>query len=75
MKTFIHLIFTCFISVGAFFGAFNSPVPFPLYGVAFGVWIIFIWRLNVRMKRDAKRRFHERMFEDYMRERARHIRF
>ncbi|WP_345213997.1 hypothetical protein [Mucilaginibacter gynuensis] len=75
MKTLIHFFITCFISTGALFGALSVLNPFPLFAVAFGVWGLFFWRWNVRMKRDAKKRYHERMFEEYMRERSRHVRF
>lgn len=72
MKTFIYLIFTCFISTGAFYGALNLTNPFPLYGVAFGVWALFLWGLNRRMKKDAARRFHQRMFDLHMRSNYHH---
>ncbi|MGN6639842.1 MAG: hypothetical protein ACTHJ8_13110 [Mucilaginibacter sp.] len=67
MKTFIYLIFTCLISTCAFYGALNLKNPFPCFAVAFGVWALFLWALNRRMKKHAARRFRERLFEDYMR--------
>lgn len=69
MKTFAHLIFTCLISTFSFWGALGSKTdPWPCYGIAFGIWAIFLWRLNVRMKRaEKKRRLDEYQFREYMR--------
>jgi hypothetical protein len=67
MKTVVYLIFTCFISTGAFMGALYSKTPFLLYAVGFGVWALFLWGLNRRMKKNAERRNMERNFQDHMR--------
>lgn len=67
MKTFVYLIFTCFISTGAFMGALSSETPFLLYAVGFGIWALFLWGLNRRMKKNAERRDMERHFQEYMR--------
>ena len=67
MKTFVYLVFTCFISTGAFMGALYSKTPFLLYAVGFGIWVLFIWGLNRRMKKNAERRDRERYFNDFMR--------
>nr|WP_294791047.1 hypothetical protein [uncultured Mucilaginibacter sp.] len=71
MKTFVYLIFTCFISTGAFMGALYSPSPWLLYAIGFGIWALFLWGLNRRMKKDAERRDMERNFQDYMRHKLR----
>jgi hypothetical protein len=67
MKTFVYLVFTCFISTGAFMGALYSKTPMLLYAVGFGVWALFIWGLFRRMKKNDERRNMERQFQDYMR--------
>ncbi|GAC1314112.1 MAG: hypothetical protein NVSMB24_38340 [Mucilaginibacter sp.] len=67
MKTFVYLVFTCFISTGAFMGALYSKTPFLLYAVGFGIWVLFLWGLNRRMKKNAERRDRERYFNDFMR--------
>jgi hypothetical protein len=67
MKTFVYLVFTCFISTGAFMGALYSKTPFLLYAVGFGIWTLFLWGLNRRMKKNAERRDRERYFNDFMR--------
>jgi hypothetical protein len=67
MKTAFYLIFTCFISTGAFMGALNSTTPLPLYAAAFGIWALFLWGVNRRMRKNAERRGMERTFQDYMR--------
>ena len=74
MKTFIYLIFTCFISTGGFLGALNGRHPFVLYGVGFGVWAWFLWGLSRRMKKQAERRQREQSFEDFMRHQMRNFR-
>jgi len=71
MKTVIYFIITCFISTGALLGATNAKNPFPLFGIAFGIWVLFIWGYNKRSKKNAVRRNQERFFEDYMRDRQR----
>lgn len=50
MKTFIYLIITAFISVGAFMTAFNQKASTIPYIIAFGVWILFFWAWYRRMK-------------------------
>jgi len=67
MKTFVYLVFTCFISTGAFMGALYSKTPFLLYALGFGIWVLFLWGLNRRMKKNAERRDRERYFNDFMR--------
>ncbi|WPU99116.1 hypothetical protein SNE26_24185 [Mucilaginibacter sp. cycad4] len=72
MKTFAHLIFTCFVSFFAFCGALSmKDNPWPGFAVAFGIWGIFLWRYNVRTKREAQRRqMEEFIFREYMRSRT-----
>ncbi|WP_091150776.1 hypothetical protein [Mucilaginibacter pineti] len=67
MKTFVYLVFTCFISTGAFMGVLYSKTPLLLYAVGFGIWALFLWGLNRRMKKNELRRSMERQFQDYMR--------
>jgi hypothetical protein len=71
MKPTFYFIATCFISTFAFFGALGAENPFPCFGVAFGIWALFIWGAGTRSKKQAERRFHERMFNEYMRSKAR----
>jgi len=71
MKTAIYFIITCFISTGALLGATNAKNPFPLFGIAFGIWALFLWGYNRRSKKEAERRNRERLFEEYMREQLR----
>jgi hypothetical protein len=71
MKTAIYFIITCFISTGALLGATNAKNPFPLFGIAFGIWALFLWGYNMRSKKNAERRNQEMFFEDYMRDRLR----
>ena len=67
MKTAVYFIFTCLISTGAFMGALKATTPFPLFGIGFGIWALFLWGVNRRMRKNAERRGRERIFQDYMR--------
>lgn len=67
MKTFVYLVFTCFISTGAFMGALYSKTPMLLYAIGFGVWALFVWGVYRRMKKNDERRSRERQFQDHMR--------
>lgn len=71
MKTVISFTITLIISTFAMFGALAAPNPFPCFGIAFGIWAIFIWSYNRRSKREAEKRFHEHMFNEYMRSKTR----
>lgn len=71
MKTAVYFLFTCFISTGALMGALYSRTPFLLYAVGFGIWALFLWGLNNRMKKNAERRDMERHFQNYMRQQVR----
>jgi len=75
MKTFFYLIFTCFISTGAFLGALNAKSPFPLYAVGFGIWALFLWGLGRRMKKHDERRDMEEQFRNFSRMQRRQERF
>ena len=55
MRTFVYLVFTCFISVGAFMGALNSAAIWPGYLLGFGVWVWFVWNLDTRRRKAADR--------------------
>ena len=72
MKTFVYLVFTCFISTGAFMGALYSKTPFLLYAVGFGIWALFIWGVLRRMKKNDERRSMERQFSEFMRANRQH---
>ena len=67
MKTTVYLIATCFISTFAFFGALGAKNPFPCFAVAFGIWALFFWGCSRRARRQAEKRFQERMFSEFMR--------
>ena len=72
MKTVVYFIATCFISTFAMFGALAAKNPFPCFGIAFGIWALFLWGYNKRSRREAEKRFHERMFNEFMRSKMRH---
>ena len=67
MKTVVYFLFTCFISIGCFYGALYSQTPFLLYAVGFGIWVLFIWGYIRRSKKSAERRHMERNFQDFLR--------
>lgn len=67
MKTTVYFILACIISTGAFFAATNMHNPFPVFAVAFGIWVIFFVGWNRRLKKQAIRRSMERQFAEYMR--------
>lgn len=71
MKTFIYFVFTCFISIGALFGAMHAHNPFPAFGLSFGIWALFVWGYLRRSKKEAGRRAREQQFENYMRSNCR----
>lgn len=74
MKTVVYLVFTCFISTGAFMAALGSKTPFLLYAVGFGVWGLFLWGCSRRMKKKAERREQEQQFQNFMRNQSRNFR-
>jgi len=51
MKTAIYFIITCFISTGAMLGALNAKNPFPLFGIAFGIWALFLYGCHKRSRK------------------------
>jgi len=67
METIVYFILTCFISTGAFFAATNMKNPWPAFAVAFGIWALFFWGWNRRVKKQAARRSREQLFENFMR--------
>lgn len=67
MKTILYFIGTLLISAGCLLGAMNIKNPFPLFAVAFGIWVLFIWRYHWHAKKKAARRSREQLFENYMR--------
>jgi hypothetical protein len=67
MKTFCYFIITLLISAGCLLGAMNMKTPFPLFGIAFGIWALFIWSYHLRAKKETARRSREQLFENYMR--------
>jgi hypothetical protein len=71
MKTASYFIVTCFISVGSLLVGLHTKNPFPAFIVAFGIWALFLWGYNRRSKKEADKRFRERLFENYMRSKLR----
>ena len=71
MKTVIYFILTCFISTGAFLAATNLKNPWPAFIVAFGIWALFFWGWNRRIKKQAERHSREQLFAEYMRSKLR----
>ena len=72
MKTFLHLIATFFVSTLALWGTLGKGNPWPCYAVVLGAWLLFLWRYNVRLRRDAMRKnFEQQLFRDYTRSKAR----
>ena len=71
MKTVIYFILTLFISTGAFLAATNLKNPWPPFIVAFGIWALFFWGWNRRIKKQAERRSREQLFAEYMRSKLR----
>jgi hypothetical protein len=71
MKIFIYFIVTLLISAGCLLGATNARNPLPLFGVAFGIWVLFYWRYRMHTKKEAASRAREQLFENYMRSRMR----
>jgi hypothetical protein len=67
MKVFIYFIITLLISAGCLLGAMNAKNPFPLFIAGFGIWALFFWGWNRRLKKAADRRAAEHLFEEYMR--------
>jgi hypothetical protein len=71
MKIAFYFIATCLISTFAFFGALAAKNPFPCFAIAFGIWALFLWGYIKRSKKEAEKRFHERMFNEYARSKMR----
>ena len=67
MKTILYFIVTLLISAGCLLGAMNMKNPFPLFVVAFGIWVLFILGYHLHAKKKAARRSREQLFENYMR--------
>lgn len=59
MKTLLHLIATFFISTLALWGTLGKGNPWPCYAVALVTWLLFLWRYDVRLKREARRKRFE----------------
>jgi hypothetical protein len=73
MKTTLYFILSLLISAGCLLSAVNTRDPFPLFGVAFGIWPLFFWAWKRRLKKVARRREMERQFSEFMRDK--HHRF
>ena len=71
MKTFIHLIFTFFISTMALMAALGNRYGWILYLITLAVWTWFFWALNRRLRKRDERRGREKLFENYMRSQLR----
>jgi len=46
MKTLILFFLTCIIATGAFLAGLSMKNPLPAFIVAFGVWLLFLYRLG-----------------------------
>ena len=53
MKTIVFFIITLCISCGCLIAATNTKASFPLFAVAFGIWFVFFWGWNRRLKKQA----------------------
>ncbi len=71
MKTFVHLIFTFFISTMCLMSALGNRSGWILYLIALAVWAWFFWALNNRARRANEKRDREQLFEEYMRSQVR----
>lgn len=71
MKTFIHLIFTFFISTVALMAALGNSYGWILYLITLAVWAWFFWTLNRRLRKRDEKRAQEQLFENYMRSQIR----
>lgn len=67
MKATIYLLLTCLISFGSLYAAIHMSNPSAAYGLAFGIWGLFIWGYTKHARKVANKRFRERIFEEYMR--------
>jgi hypothetical protein len=74
MKTAVFFLFTTFISIACLETALGAKHPLLLYAIGFGVWGLFIWHCNCRMKKKAAMRQRERQFLDFMRYQNRNFR-
>lgn len=72
MKTFFYLIMTSVVSTFAYFGALgsnNRTTTLCCLGIVIGIWVLFFWCWNRRVKKEAQRRYREQIFSNHMRDR------
>jgi ABC-type anion transport system duplicated permease subunit len=55
MWSFIKFLGTVFISFIAMIGALGAENPFPLFAVAWGIWILYIVSLRTKRKKELDR--------------------
>ncbi|SEF73028.1 hypothetical protein [Algoriphagus boritolerans] len=55
MWSVIKFLGTIFISFIAMIGALGSDNPFPLFAVAWGIWILYIVSLRTKRKKELDR--------------------
>ena len=67
MRMILYFLFACFVSTACLIAALGAKQPMLLYCVGFGVWLLFLWRLNRRHKRATVKQNGEQLFRDYMR--------
>jgi len=48
MKNLIFFFLTCIIATGAFLAGTTMKNPLPAFIVAFGIWILFLYRMSKR---------------------------
>lgn len=46
MKNLILFFLTCVIATGAFMAGTTMENPFPAFIVAFGIWMLFLYRIG-----------------------------
>ena len=73
MKVFIFFCTTLLFSTGALLAATTMSEPWPVFAVAFGVWILFFRWLTGHGREEARRKARERMLDDFLRSQARGI--
>jgi len=67
MKTIGYLTFTLLMSGSALYEAFRLKENISCFLLAAGIWILYFWAMNRRIRKTAARRMGERMFEEHMR--------
>jgi Flp pilus assembly protein TadB len=66
MRTAFYLIITCFISTFSLFGALCMKNPFPCFGIAFGIWALFLLGCQRRYRKQVRRQMKQQQFNDFL---------